>query len=143
MTNRYPGYVRTPHYYETDQMGIIHHSNYIRWFEEARVAVLDHLGLSYHAIENAGIIIPVLAVDCQYKNMIRYGDQVKILVHIGQYTGTRLDFTYEIRDSTTNQLMTTGSSKHCFMSKESGRLLSLKKTNPGFHEIFTDFFESP
>lgn len=142
MTTTYPGYLRKPHYYETDQMGIIHHSNYIRWFEEARVDVLEHLGLSYHAIENAGIIIPVLAVDCQYKNMIRYGDQVKILVIITQYTGTRLDFSYEIRDIATDQLMTTGASKHCFLSKDSGRLLSLKKTHPAFHQIFVDFSES-
>jgi hypothetical protein len=53
-----PGYLRSPHYYETDQMGIVHHSNYIRWFEEARVQLLNYLGCSYKEIEEAGIIIP-------------------------------------------------------------------------------------
>ena len=74
----YPGYYRKPHYYETDQMGIVHHSNYIRWFEEARVGLLEYLGLAYQDMEKAGIIVPVLAVDCQYKGMLHYGEQVRI-----------------------------------------------------------------
>ena len=64
---KYTGYLREPFYYETDQMGIIHHSNYIRWFEEARVALLEHLDFSYKKIEEQGIIIPVLGVSCEYK----------------------------------------------------------------------------
>ncbi|MGE9641746.1 acyl-CoA thioesterase, partial [Escherichia coli] len=51
---KFTGYVREPFYYETDQMGIIHHSNYIRWFEEARVALLVHLGFPYKKIEESG-----------------------------------------------------------------------------------------
>ena len=69
----YTGYLRQPHYYETDQMGIIHHSNYIRWFEEARVDWLTFLDVPYYKIEEAGIIIPVLAVTCDYKEMIQIG----------------------------------------------------------------------
>ena len=49
-------------YYETDQMGIIHHSNYIRWMEEARIAYMDELGFPYKKVEEAGIISPVLSV---------------------------------------------------------------------------------
>lgn len=52
MMEKFTGYMREPFYYETDQMGIIHHSNYIRWMEESRVALLDHLGFSYTKIEN-------------------------------------------------------------------------------------------
>ena len=50
----FTGYIREPFYYETDQMGIIHHSNYIRWLEESRVALLDYLGFSYKKIEELG-----------------------------------------------------------------------------------------
>ena len=67
----YSGYIRQPHYYETDQMAIIHHANYIRWFEEARVDMLAFLQLPYHKIEEAGLIVPVLEVNAQYKEMIR------------------------------------------------------------------------
>lgn len=134
----YQGYIRQPHYYETDQMSIIHYSNYIRWFEEARVDILAFLQLPYHVIEEAGLIVPVLEVTCQYKEMIRYGDTVRIDVFIEKYTGTRLDFRYEIRDEN-KRLLTTGSSKHCFLSKEKQRLVHLKKAVPDFHQIFEDY----
>ncbi len=55
---KFTGYVREPFYYETDQMGIIHHSNYIRWFEEARVALLVHLGFPYKKSKNLGSSSP-------------------------------------------------------------------------------------
>jgi acyl-CoA thioester hydrolase len=135
----YPGYLRKPHYYETDQMGIIHHSNYIRWFEEARVDLLEWLKLPYQVIEEAGIIIPVLAVSCTYKGMVRYGDKVKINVFVENYTGTRFEFRYELVNLTTNQVATTGTSSHCFLSKEHQRLISLKKKFPEFHEIFENY----
>ena len=49
-------------YYETDQMKVVHHSNYIRWFEEARTDFLEKSGFSYAWMEEQGIIIPVLSV---------------------------------------------------------------------------------
>lgn len=138
---KYPGYIRKPFYYETDQMGIIHHANYIRWFEEARVDILDHLGLPYHSIEAAGIIVPVLGVSCDYKQMIRYSDEIRIEVNVEKYTGTRLDFSYQIFDTTSGERMTTGASQHCFINSETNRLVSLKKANPAFHQVFEAYRE--
>lgn len=137
----YSGYLRQPHYYETDQMGIIHHSNYIRWFEEARVDWLSFLDVPYYKIEEAGIIIPVLGVSCEYKEMIRYEDTVRIEVTIDKYTGTRLDFSYEIYNKKNNRLLTTGTSNHCFLNKENNRLLQLKRSHPEMHQIFLETFE--
>lgn len=137
---KYAGYVRSPHYYETDQMQIIHHSNYIRWFEEARVALLEHLGLPYHVLEESGIIVPVLGVSCQYKEMIHYGETVKIHVNVEKYTGTRLNFTYHITPvSDETKILTHGDSQHCFLQSETGRLVHLKKANPTFHQLFSDY----
>ena len=53
-------YGRKIQYYETDRMGIVHHSNYIRWMEEARIDALAQIGIPYDKIEAAGILIPVL-----------------------------------------------------------------------------------
>ena len=64
-------------YYETDGMGIVHHSNYIRWFEEARVDLLEQLGFGYDRIEAAGYSGPVLEVSCQYKTMSKFGETVQ------------------------------------------------------------------
>ena len=58
-------YSRSVNYYETDQMGIVHHSNYIRYFEEARLHRMDEIGLSYSGLEELGVIIPVTFVDCR------------------------------------------------------------------------------
>ena len=55
-------YTHNAKYYETDQMGIIHHSNYIRWMEEARIDMMEQIGMSYADMEKAGIISPVLSI---------------------------------------------------------------------------------
>ena len=55
-------YIRKTHYHETDQMGFIHHSNYVKWMEEARVAFMDEIGLSYRSLEEGGIVSPVTGV---------------------------------------------------------------------------------
>lgn len=137
----YEGYLRKPHYYETDQMAIVHHSNYIRWFEEARVDLLEALGLPYQKIEEIGIIIPVLEVTCQYKRMVRYGDTLRIQVFIEHYTPTRFQFRYAIYNVETNELVTTGTSSHCFLSQERQRIVSLQKFAPEFHEIFENYYQ--
>ncbi|MDU6522658.1 MAG: acyl-CoA thioesterase, partial [Enterococcus sp.] len=91
---KYPGYVRKPFYYETDKMGIIHHANYIRWFEEARVDVLSFMDYPFEKIEADGIMIPVLGVSSEYKEMIRFGDEIVIQPIVTKYTGTRMNFEY-------------------------------------------------
>lgn len=133
----FPGYTRKPFYYETDQMGIIHHANYIRWFEEARVAILDFMGMPYETIEAAGIIVPVLGVDCQYKGMVHFGDEVTIHVAITKYNGARLEMAYEVYNQD-DQLVTTGSSQHCFLDSTTKRLIRLSKNHPVFHQLFKD-----
>ncbi|EMF0275853.1 acyl-CoA thioesterase [Enterococcus hirae] len=136
---KFTGYMREPFYYETDQMGIIHHSNYIRWMEESRVALLDHLGFSYTKIEKLGVIIPVLEVTCQYKEMIRYGETVRILPKIEQYSGTRLNFSYEIYGLDDGKLRTTGPSKHCFLLADNQKLTKLERVNPALDRLFHEY----
>lgn len=137
---KYHGYPRKPFYYETDKMGIIHHSNYIRWFEEARVDALTFMDCPFEKIEADGIMIPVLGVSCEYKEMVRFGDEVLIKPVVTKYTGTRLDFEYRIYKG--ERLVTTGTSQHCFMSYETNRLVQLRKTHPALHELFLDYYES-
>ena len=72
-------------YYETDQMGIIHHSNYIRWMEEARLDLMEQMGYGYKQLEEAEIVSPVLSVECQYKSMLHFHDTVVIETKISQY----------------------------------------------------------
>ena len=87
-------YEHKTQYYETDQMGIVHHSNYIRWFEEARVDLMDQAGLGYKKMEEAGIISPVLSVEAEYKSMVHFGDVVAIEASLEEYNGIRMTVSY-------------------------------------------------
>ncbi|MDO5141826.1 MAG: thioesterase family protein [Eubacteriales bacterium] len=122
-------------YYETDGMGIVHHSNYIRWFEEARVALLEQLGYGYDRIEAEGFSSPVLEVHCRYKAMARFGDTVQIAAQITAYNGVRMTVQYEVRDAQTAALCCTGESGHCFMGRD-GRPVSLKRSWPELDRAF-------
>ena len=128
-------YERVAQYYETDQMGIIHHSNFIRWMEEARNNLMDQMGFSYKAMEEMEIISPVLSVNCEYKSMVHFDDTVQIQVKVVKYNGVRLDLEYEVTDSSTGELRTQGKSTHCFLDSD-GHVISLKHDNPEIDVCF-------
>lgn len=83
-------------YYETDQMGIVHHSNYIRYFECGRTAMLKEVGLPMEKIEASGIMMPVVAVDCRYKVPARYGDVLKVVTLVDELPRARMVIRSEI-----------------------------------------------
>lgn len=124
--NNLQAYIHKVHYYETDQMQIVHHSNYIRWFEEARIDYLDQIGLSYFALEKMGIVSPVLAVECDFVSMVRFGEAVKIYCEITSFTGVKFTASYKIVDAQGNILRAKGSSKHCFLNTD-GKPIHLKR----------------
>ena len=128
-------YVRLAHYHETDQMGIIHHANYIRWMEEARVDFMAQTGLGYREMEELGISSPVTELRCTYRSMVRFGDEVSIALSILRYTGVRMELAYEIRDRATGELRAEAASKHCFLSRE-GRPVSLKRAAPEYDAVY-------
>ena len=74
-------YSRKAHYHETDQMGVIHHANYPKWMEEARVAFLDSLGVSYRAMEEAGVLSPVVSLAVEYKRPARFDDELEVRLY--------------------------------------------------------------
>ena len=65
-------------YYETDQMKVVHHSNYIRWFEEARIDFFEQIGLGYKECEEKGIMSPVTSVSARYKTPVKFYDTVVV-----------------------------------------------------------------
>lgn len=130
-------YEHTAKYYETDQMGIIHHSNYIRWMEEARMDLMDQMGFTYKEMEELEIISPVLSVTCEYKSMVHFDDTVVIETKMTSYNGIKMTLEYIMTDKETGELRTVATSAHCFLNR-SGKPISLKRIYP---EIDTKFFE--
>ncbi|MBQ7499327.1 MAG: acyl-CoA thioesterase [Clostridia bacterium] len=121
-------YKRKAQYHETDQMGMIHHSNYVKWMEEARLAFMESLGMSYDKVEEMGIISPVVSIGVEYVKPVRYNEDMIINVGVKKYTGVRLELEYEMIEESTGELRTRASSSHCFI--RNGRIISLKKELP-------------
>lgn len=124
-------FLRKPNYYETDQMGIIHHSNYIRWFEEARIHWMDQLDMSVARMEQEGILLPITAVECEYRAMVRFREEVQIEVLLTQLTGAKMTVEYRVTDANTGVLRATGRTRHGFLNKE-GRPISIKRAAPEY-----------
>lgn len=130
-------YKHVVQYYETDQMKIVHHSNYIRWFEEARIDYLNQVGLTYFKLEEIGIISPVLEVTCQYLSMTRFGDTVKIIPVMEKFSGVKFEISYQIVDDKDNTIKAIGRSKHCFIDDQ-GIPMHLKKTHLDIYHKFNN-----
>lgn len=127
-------YIRKVNYYETDKMSITHHSNYIRWMEEARTAFLNHYGCGYAKFEEYGVVSPVISVNCQYKQTTTFEDEIKITVSVKQYTGVKLKFSYLMVNTKTNAVVMIGESEHCFLDQNHIPVI-VKKRFPEFHAV--------
>ena len=128
-------YIHRVQYYETDMMGITHHSNYIRWMEEARVDFLSQIGWDYAKLEKEGIISPVLNVTCEYKKPTSFSDIVMINVAVHEFKGVKLHLVYEMKN-TEGQIICTGTSSHAFFNAE-GRPIRMKREQPKLFEAFS------
>ncbi len=129
-------YGRAVYYYETDKMGVVHHSNYVRWFEEARIGYLASIGLPFMKIEIDGVLCPVIGVDIRFKRFARFGDSFTVKPEIRTYTGLRLTVGY----TAVNQdgvLLAEGESRHTFVDLNY-RPVPLQKKLPDAHKILTE-----
>lgn len=128
-------------YYETDGMRIVHHSNYIRWFEEARVDWMERAGFGYDRMEQSGISAPVIGITCDYHSPAVFGETVEISASVVKMSPVRLEFYYEVRDAATGSLHVTGSSRHCFTHSETGRPTRLNRALPEIYELFSSLVQ--
>ena len=128
-------YERKINYYETDRMGIVHHSNYIRFLEEARCAFLDALDMPYSMLESLGIMIPVLGVQCDFKHHVTFNDTIIIDVSIKAFNGVRLVMQYTITEKNSGNLVLVGETKHCFTNTDL-KPINLKKHFANIYEKF-------
>ena len=134
-------YERKINYYETDKMGVVHHSNYIKFMEEARCLWLENIDMPFEALEEEGITIPVLGVSCDYKYHVTFGDTIIINTFVKEYTGVRMTVGYQMTDKETGKVVLNGQTKHCFTNKEL-KPINLKKYNPEFSNKFQNLLEA-
>ena len=120
-------YVHKINYYETDKMQVTHHSNYIRYMEEARVDFLDQLGWGYDKIEAEGIVSPTLSVSCNYKKSTTFPQVISVTTGVAKVAAAKLFLVYEMRVD--GELVSNGTSSHCFLGQD-GSPLFIEKTYP-------------
>lgn len=100
-------------YAETDQMGVVYHSNFIIWFEVGRVEMLREAGVSYkdmEAVDDCHFV--VVEVRCQYSKPARYDDMIRIRTRVAEVRTRTMRFTYEIFNDATGELLATGETSH-------------------------------
>ncbi|MBO5685244.1 MAG: acyl-CoA thioesterase [Alistipes sp.] len=107
-------------YCDTDQMGIVHHSNYIRYYEAARSDFMRSLGLSYGDVEQRGIMMPILEVQSKYRKPALYDEELTITTLLDELPTARINFRYEIRNAK-GDLLNTGTTQLGFRSAETRR----------------------
>ena len=129
-------YTHRVQYYETDRMGITHHSNYIRWMEEARVEWLEQAGWGLERLEAAGILIPTTAVSFRYLKTTTFRDEVTVDVRCTAFNGVTCTLTYTLRNAD-GETVGTASSEHCFMTADY-KFLRMKRTHPEFYAFMQE-----
>jgi acyl-CoA thioester hydrolase len=101
-------------YAETDRMDVVHHSNYLIWFEAARIQMLDEIDLPYKQMEADGFLIPVLSAQLDYKQPAFFDDRLEIHLTMPKLPRARFFFDYTVHRG--EQLLATGQTTHGFMN---------------------------
>lgn len=127
-------------YYETDNMGIVHHSNYIRYFETVRTEFFRMSGYSYDEMEKTGIYMPVLSVSADFKTPAVYDEILILACRITKLKGASIEFEYEIRGEESADIHVRGKSSHGFTTPEL-KPVRLKKKAPELYELFKNIME--
>ena len=105
-------------YYETDQMGIVHHSNYLKFFEFARIEWLEKLNIPYQEIEKNKIILPVVNCELKFLKPLVFGDTFKVIVQCTKKPTSSIEFSYKIFNNS-GEKTTEGKTLLAFLNSDS------------------------
>ena len=86
----------TVRFVETDMMGVVHHANYLRWFEMGRVAYLRACGVTLGELMEAGIVFPITDVQVKYKNSCTFDDEFEVRTTMSGFNKAKMEFTYQV-----------------------------------------------
>ena len=128
-------YKRKTYYHETDQMRVIHHANYLKYLEEARIYYLDNIGLSYKYLEDIGIVSPVLEIECKYKRAIHFDENIEIIITMSNLSPVKFEFDYIIKNELGEECF-SGHSKHCLL--KNNNVISIKKENIDWYNLLLE-----
>jgi acyl-CoA thioester hydrolase len=119
----------TVRYAETDQMGIVHHSNYPIWYEAGRTDLIKKMGMPYSTVEQQGILLPLIELQSRYIGAAKYEDEIVIKTRIKDASFTRITFYYEVYKINDLKMINSGETKHVWTNREL-RPVNIKKHAP-------------
>lgn len=124
-------------YCETDQMGIVHHSNYPIWFEIGRSDYIKGFGFNYSKIEERGILLPLTGLKCDFKNPAKYEDEIIVRTKISKMSCVRLTFSYEVMKKDGMDLVVSGETLHAWTDKNL-KPLNISKKMPELYAAMVE-----
>lgn len=127
-------------YAETDQMQIVHHSNYAVWYEVARTDFIKKLGLRYSQLEKDGIWLPLVKLNCHYINAAFYEDELTVHAEIETLTPARIEFGYKVYRKGEDGPINEGSTLHAFTDSNL-KIMNMKKKYPEIYQLLMKAYE--
>jgi acyl-CoA thioester hydrolase len=109
---------------ELDPLGIVWHGNYVQYFEDGREAFGKEFNLKYFDFFNAGLIVPIVKLDLNYKKDLKYGEVITVETRYIDSPAAKIVFEYKIFNTRDNDLVTTGSSTQVFLNDKKQLLLT-------------------
>lgn len=128
-------YYHQVQYYETDRMQITHHSNYIRYMEEARTDFLDKINWPFEKLEKSGITSPVASVNGKYLKPTTFPDKIRIETQVSEVGVAKLILKYQMFHN--DELVFEGISEHGFLDANN-RIINLKRKLPEFYKALQE-----
>ena len=128
----------TARYGETDMMGVVHHSVYALYYEQARVDFIKQFGVSYLELEQNGLMLPLINLGCSYKSPVRFMDEIVVETTVAEITPVKIKFAYNLYNSD-NKLVNCGFTEHAFVNSTTFKPINAKKKFP---DIYTKLEES-
>lgn len=110
---------------ETDMMGVVHHSNYFRWFEMARVAYLNKAGIDLLKIMEHGFLFPIKEVSCKYLSPGKFDDYILIQAILTKLSRAQMEFTYQVFREEDGTMLAQGKTVNVFTTRTEGKVTRL------------------
>lgn len=110
---------------ETDMMGVVHHANYLRWFEMGRVAYLRACGITLGELMDAGVVFPLTEVEAKYKNSCTFDDEFEVQVTMSAFNKAKMEFSYTVIRLRDGAVAVEGRTRNLFTDKE-GKIIRLE-----------------
>ena len=123
-------------YSETDQMGIIHHSNYAIWFEAGRTEFFTKLGISIGKIEEQGVLLPLYEMNCKFKSPARYEDEIIVKTKVESIAKVRVIFSYQVVNASNEKILATGKTMHAWTDRYL-KLINAEASIPNVYSLLS------